>query len=134
MMPFLASRGSIAPTAFTAILSALLEAAPEVEGAIMVDGEGEAVDQVRRGSATAPEHEEFCLLAAHVQIVHRIASKPLAHQITVQTSDCSLLSRHLGHGYLLVLRCQADSAWSLKLPSLERSVDALAREAFGSAD
>jgi len=133
MIARLAPRGEIAVTGFTSILAALLETSPRIEAAMVIDAEGEAVDEVRRASDTQQSHEDVCLMGAHVQIVHRLAARPIAAQLTLQTSLYSILSRHLGHGYLLLLKCGADGAWNLKPAHLDLATSALAREAFGAS-
>ncbi len=129
----LAPRGEIAVTGFTSILRALLHASPLIEAAMVIDAEGEAVDEVRRASEPPQSHEDFCLMGAHIQIVHRLAGSPLVAQLTLQTSLHSIMSRHLGHGYLLLLKCGADGAWDVKPAHLDSASSALAREAFGAS-
>jgi predicted regulator of Ras-like GTPase activity (Roadblock/LC7/MglB family) len=129
--PF-APRGPVADTGFTPLLAALLTSTPQIDGVILVDPDGEAVDQVRRSGTASAHHEPLCLIAAHLQIIGREAAASLAaEQLTVQTDNCSFMCRHIGEGYVVVLCCSGAGAWQVKPHDLQTAVAAIASEAFG---
>ena len=120
-----------AANAFTRLMDAFIEAHDEAQAAVVVDDEGEAVAVACRGSVDPRNHEEMCLLGAHVQIIHRLASSGSALHLSFQTDKTAVVGRHLGDGYLLVIKLERGFLGAFDHPNIVRLCAAIRTEAFG---
>ncbi|MCC6526951.1 MAG: hypothetical protein IT373_30165 [Polyangiaceae bacterium] len=116
-----------AHSAFTTILEALVEACPDSVGAVLVDNEGEAVDYAGELAAF-----DLKLTGAHWQIVMRhLAENGVmpATKFVVRGDRLGYVVIHLCDGYVLVLACRPDAAFSISQRALRQCELELAAEA-----
>lgn len=117
-----------ARSAFTVILETLVDSCPDSVGAVLVDGEGEAVDYA--GALTA---FDLKLTGAHWQIVMRgLLDRGGVHTATkflVRAETLGYVVLALADGYVLVVACRPDAAFSISHRALRQCELELSAEA-----